>query len=85
MYHLPPVDEITIENFEKIALDRLKCKSTKIIIQVLKNIENLKASSNSTNFPNELEEQDKKTFGDPNTSSKDFTSHHILRLSFSKR
>jgi hypothetical protein len=68
-----------------MALDRLKCKSTKIIIKVLKNIENLRASSNSSNFQIDLAEQDKKTFGDPNTSLKDFTSHHILRLSFSKR
>eukprot|EP01080_Neovahlkampfia_damariscottae_P002497 gene2497-3203_t len=74
MYHLPPTEELTIENFEKFALDRLK---------MLKNVENFRLGQKEK-FVELVKEQDKKTFGDYDTSEKDFISHHILRLSFAK-
>jgi len=78
MYMLPPVGQITLEDFEVSAIDRLK---------LLRLIENWKARGKTgKELCDLIREESQRIFGSDSleTCERDWISHHILRLAYSK-
>mmetsp|Transcript_21947 Transcript_21947/g.36751 ORF Transcript_21947/g.36751 Transcript_21947/m.36751 type:complete len:529 (+) Transcript_21947:67-1653(+) len=80
LYHEPPQQELTLDEFEIMSLDRL---------QLLRSIEILKTkgSESDSNFNNQVYELEKKAFHKDNShrlneAQRDQVSHFILRLAY---